>query len=82
MPAKSALVGQFLFESLIINLISLLVAVILVSALMDSFNQLVGLRILSLGIWTEPEVWLVPAGHIPDRRFVGGDLSRFGACRL
>ena len=57
--SKSALVRQFLLASLIINLISLLVAVILVSALIDPFNQLVGLKILSLRIWTEPAVWMV-----------------------
>ena len=59
MRPKVPLSGSSLLASLIINLISLLVAVILVSVLIDPFNQLVGLKILSLRIWTEPAVWMV-----------------------
>lgn len=55
---KEALIGQFLFESVIINLIAALFAVGLVSLLMSPFNELVGLPILSLSLWLQPFIWI------------------------
>ena len=40
---KSALITQFLLESLVINFISVILAVVLVSLSINAFNQLVGL---------------------------------------
>lgn len=55
---QSALIGQFLFESMIINFIAVIIAIAFVSMLMNPFNQLVGLQILSLDIWLQFEIWI------------------------
>ncbi len=55
---KSALIGQFLFESLIINCIAAIFAVIFVSTLIQPFNELVGFEILTMGIWFQAQIWM------------------------
>ncbi|MDN5210588.1 ABC transporter permease [Fulvivirgaceae bacterium BMA12] len=55
---RGALIGQFLMESLLINLISVVLAVGLISLLMKPFNELVGLDVLSLSLWLDPNIWL------------------------
>lgn len=55
--SKGALIWQFLMESLMINFVSVAMAIVLVSVLMDYFNDLVGLNILSLTLWTKPDTW-------------------------
>lgn len=56
--SKRMLVWQFLFESLFINFFATLLSVLLVSLCIPSFNALVGLEVLSLGMWAEWEVWM------------------------
>ncbi len=68
---KSALVGQFLFESLIINLIAAIIAVIMVCAMINPFNQLVGLEVLSMDLWFHPQIWM----HLMILIFLGGILA-------
>ncbi len=68
---KSALIIQFLLESLAINLISIILAIGLVSIFIQPFNELVGLEILSLGMWADPMVWM----HLLVVLFVGGILA-------
>jgi putative ABC transport system permease protein len=55
---KGALIGQFLFESLIINLIAAIFAVIMVSAFIQPFNDLIGFQVLTMDIWFQPRIWL------------------------
>ncbi|MFS4454720.1 ABC transporter permease [Maribacter sp. 2304DJ31-5] len=55
---RGILVSQFLWESLIINFVAVLLAILLVGILMDPFNQLVGLEVLSLATWGKSGVWL------------------------
>ena len=55
---RGMLVWQFLFESLFINFFALLLSVLLVSLCIPSFNSLVGLEVLSLGMWGKWEVWV------------------------
>ncbi len=56
---RSTLIGQFLMESLMINFVSIALAVVLVSLSMNSFNNLVGLNILSVSLWTELNTWFI-----------------------
>ena len=42
-----------------INLIGIIIAIGLVSILINPFNAMVGLNVLSIGIWSEPNTWLV-----------------------
>lgn len=55
---KSALIGQFLLESLVVNFTSILISIVLVSLLIQPFNRLVGVEMLSLDIWVNPGIWL------------------------
>ena len=68
---KSTLVQQFLFESLLINLLGTLIAIGLVILLIDPFNALVGLEILSLDLFLEPKLWL----QLVVLMFLGGFLA-------
>jgi len=68
---KEALMGQFLFESLIINTIAAAIAIILISLLVNPFNQFVELQILSLDMWSGSEIWI----HIATLVFLGGILA-------
>ena len=68
---KSALVGQFLFESVAINFIGTVIAILLVSLLMSPFNQLVGLHILSMDMWLNPQIWT----HLFGLMLLGGLLA-------
>ncbi|RKN82897.1 ABC transporter permease [Ulvibacterium marinum] len=56
---QGILISQFLWESLLINLVAVLLAIFLTSLLMEPFNKLVGLDVLSLATWWKPGVWLV-----------------------
>ena len=55
---RRTLIHQFLLESLIINLLAVGVALVLVSLLMQPFNTIIGLEILSMGTWTKPTIWM------------------------
>lgn len=68
---KSELVGQFLFESLAINFMATLVAVVLITLLMHPFNDLVGLTILTPTMWLDPQIWI----HLLTVLFLGGLLA-------
>ncbi len=54
---KKQLVGQFLTESFILNLISIFIGVVIVSLGIQSFNQLTGSR-LSLAFLNDMQFWL------------------------
>lgn len=56
--SRKALIGQFLMESLLINFISVILSISLVNLLITPFNQLVGLNVLSLNMWSETGLWL------------------------
>ncbi len=56
---KGALIGQFLFESMMINLIGITIAIGMVTVLINPFNAMVGLDVLSYGIWLESGTWLL-----------------------
>lgn len=68
---RSVLISQFLWESLIINFVAILIAIILVSILIEPFNNLIGLNVLSFAIWGKPSVWLIMAAIL----LVGGILA-------
>lgn len=65
---RSTLIYQFLCESLIINFIAMSLALILVAILMEPFNVLVGVEVLSVATWTKPSVWVI----IVSAFFAGG----------
>ncbi|MDO5980772.1 ABC transporter permease [Flavivirga spongiicola] len=68
---RSALIMQFLFESVIINLIAAIIALIIITTLINPFNEFVGLHILALDMWLQPQIW----GHIIGLVFLGGLLA-------
>lgn len=68
---RSVLIHQFLFESLIINFFAVLIAFVLISLLIPSFNSLVGIEVLSFGMWGQWQVWLALMGIF----LVGGILA-------
>ena len=55
---RSQLVRQFLLESTIVNVVSMVIAVILVEISLPFFNQLTGQSIPAFGIWHQ--VWFAP----------------------
>ncbi|MEO1011254.1 MAG: ABC transporter permease [Bacteroidota bacterium] len=55
---RSALIQQFLFESLLINLMGTLIAIGLIAFLAGPFNDMVGLEVLSLELWLQPKIWV------------------------
>ncbi|MDD7888056.1 ABC transporter permease [Flavivirga sp. 57AJ16] len=69
--SKKALIGQFLFESVIINFLATLIAILLVSLLIKPFNQLVGLNILSMDMWLDYHIWIQLIGLV----LLGGILA-------
>ena len=68
---REALIMQFLFESLIINLIAAIAAIIIIRMLIIPFNEFVGLNILSSNMWLQPQIWV----HIIGLVFLGGLLA-------
>ncbi|GAA3555679.1 ABC transporter permease [Snuella lapsa] len=68
---KGALIGQFLTESLVINCIAIIMAIILISIIIKPFNDFLGLPILSMNMWLTPSVW----GHIIVLLLLGGVLA-------
>jgi putative ABC transport system permease protein len=66
--SKPALVKQFLFESAIINSISLILAFIMLNIFLPYFNQLTGKNmgsdISALGLFSEPLFWVTMTGII------------------
>ena len=68
---RKALIGQFLFESVAINFLGTVIAVVLVSLLMSPFNELVGLQILSIDMWFDLQIWL----HLFGLILLGGLLA-------
>ncbi|MGX1927960.1 ABC transporter permease [Flagellimonas sp. 2504JD4-2] len=66
---KRALVQQFLYESLLINFLAMLLAFLLISLLMSPFNTLVGIDVLSFSMWAKWEVWATILGI-----FLGGGI--------
>ena len=79
---RGTLVCQFLFESLVINLLGALVAVGFVFLLIRPFNELVGLEILSANLLSEPKIGsqliiLVLLGGLLAGAYPAFVLSRF-----
>lgn len=68
---KTVLIRQFLFESVAINFLSILIAIGLVTILTRPFNQLVGLNVLSLKMWLDPIIWVQLLGLM----LLGGILA-------
>lgn len=66
---KTALVQQFLYESLLINFLAMLVAFLFISLLMSPFNSLVGIEVLDFSMWGKWEVWATMLGI-----FLGGGI--------
>ena len=56
---RGVLVSQFLWESIIINFIAILFSALFVSLLIIPFNNLVGIDVLSMAMWSKPSVWLI-----------------------
>lgn len=56
---RGVLVFQFLWESIIINFIAILFSVLFVSLLVNPFNSLVGLDVLSMAMWGKASVWFI-----------------------
>lgn len=56
---RNILIWQFLIESLLINLIAIVVAILLISLLIKPFNALIGIDVLSIGMWSQSQVWLI-----------------------
>lgn len=54
---RGLLIRQFIFESLVINFFAMLLSITLVSLFIPSFNTLVGLNVLDMGMWLKWEVW-------------------------
>lgn len=68
---RSSLITQFLLESLMINFLSVLLSILLLVLLMDPFNELVGLNVLSMDLLTQPWTWFVLLSVF----FTGGILA-------
>jgi len=56
---RNVLISQFLIESLIINLLAVIIAIAFVSLLITPFNHLVGIEVLSFQMWSNIEVWIM-----------------------
>nr|WP_299386349.1 ABC transporter permease [Allomuricauda sp.] len=54
---KRTLVQQFLWESLLINFLALLLAFLLINLLITPFNSLVGIEVLDFTMWKQWDVW-------------------------
>lgn len=68
---RGVLISQFLWESMIINFIAILIAILFVSLLVQPFNTLVGVDVLSMAMWTKASVWGIVIGVL----LVGGMLA-------
>ena len=66
---KKSLVQQFLYESLLINLLAMFLAFLFINLLISPFNNLVGIEVLDFSMWAKPEVWLTVLGI-----FLGGGI--------
>lgn len=83
---KKNLVGQFLFESLLVALISFLLSLIVVNLLLPAFNQFTN-KELSLDFSTDYRIWLYAIGFALITGLLSGSypalmLSRFKAVLL
>ena len=68
---RSVLIHQFLFESLLINFFAVIIAFVFINLLIPSFNSLVGIEVLSFGMWGEWQVWWAMIGIF----LIGGVLA-------
>lgn len=68
---KNMLISQFLWESIIINFIALILSLVLVFLVGVPFNKLVGLEIISLSALGKPELWLTLLGIL----LIGGIMA-------
>ena len=78
---QSHLIKQFLFESLLVSLISFIFALLVVNLLLPAFNQFTHKQ-LSLGFSTDYRIWLIAIGLVIIIGFLSGSypallLSRF-----
>lgn len=79
--AKSNLVNQFLFESLLVTFISFLISIAVVNLLLPAFNQFADKQ-LSLSFSTDYRIWLLAIGFVVVSGLLSGSypalmLSRF-----
>jgi putative ABC transport system permease protein len=78
---QSHLIRQFLLESFLVTLTSFLLALAFVNLLLPAFNEFVNKK-LSLGLSTDPRIWLLAIGIVVLLSFLSGSypallLSRF-----
>jgi len=78
---RSHLIRQFLLESLLVTIISFVLALIVVNLVLPPFNQFFNKQ-LSLGFSTDYRIWLLAAGFVILMGFLSGSypalmLSRF-----
>ena len=66
---RGMLIRQFLYESLTINFFVIILSILLVSLLISPFNSLVGIEVLTLGMWGKWQVWVAITGI-----FIGGGI--------
>jgi len=59
---RQQLVRQFLTESLLVNLVAIIIAAVLVIFLLPTFNGLTGLQFSVADFWGQPWLWMVIAG--------------------
>ncbi len=73
---RSQIIGQFLGESLLLNVLGLTLAMVLVSGLQKPFNGLVG-RSLSLATIGESPMWLAGVGALLIGALLSGSYAAF-----
>ena len=59
---RHQLIGQFLFESLLVNGLAIVIAGVLISLLLPVFNTLTGLQFSEVAFWSQPWLWGLLAG--------------------
>ncbi|MGB3585292.1 MAG: ABC transporter permease [Tunicatimonas sp.] len=59
---RQQLVRQFLAESLLVNLVAIIIAALLVIVFLPTFNALTGLQFSVADFWSQPWLWIIIAG--------------------
>ncbi|GAB4027680.1 ABC transporter permease [Spirosoma gilvum] len=73
---RGQIISQFLSESLLLNLLALLIAFGLISLLQQPFNSLIG-KDLSLAVFQENQFWIVGLGAVVIGALVSGSYAAF-----
>jgi putative ABC transport system permease protein len=59
---RQQLVRQFLTESLLVNLVAIIIAALLVIIFLPTFNELTGLQFSVANFWSQSWLWIIIAG--------------------